>query len=274
MVRGRHAASDASGDVTRRVQVEVLVTVRVRAGDRIDLFLTTAFQPLALGEDSLSVVPGDQQIRPRSEDQVLIAIPVEVHDHDARSVVEKVHACLARGVAHRPVGLVVQQAIGHTGLMTDIDVLETVAVEVSDRHAVHAQVDIGETGRSIVPLFVLDAPHVHVALEVRLTLQYRGRPFLERTGVEGHLFEAVRLQRLEQHRLLLGIDTPDAGPVRIDLLATAPELARDAQRQGAFVALWLELENARHPHVDARLDATRERAAKRAERFDPRVAPE
>ena len=86
----------------------------------------------------LAVVLRQHDRRPDCHQQILIAIVVRVGEQHALGVVEPGHPGLFTDVPNRSVRLLDEQEIGQAGAHRDVEVLETVAVEIADRDSLVA----------------------------------------------------------------------------------------------------------------------------------------
>ncbi len=89
-------------------------------------------------EVALAVVQEQQGARAREEDEVLVAVVVDVHEERLGCAVEDGEARRLCHVLERAVPLVAEEAVGQALGLGDVDVVPAVAVEVAHGHAVMA----------------------------------------------------------------------------------------------------------------------------------------
>jgi hypothetical protein len=139
VVRHRSAADHAAGDVAAGVEVDVAVVVDVGGAHAGDLGRVRPLQRDALAQAAAAVVPVDEDVALHAEREVLVAVAVEVREQDRAGVVEQRDARRERHVAHAAVLLAQEEPVGLAARLAEVDVLETVPVDVAERDAVHAE---------------------------------------------------------------------------------------------------------------------------------------
>ena len=85
-----------------------------------------------------AVVDEQQRAGRGRHDQILIAVVVDVDEERLRRVVEDADARLVRDVLERRVAAISVEAIGQSGRLRDVQIVESVAVRVADRDALMA----------------------------------------------------------------------------------------------------------------------------------------
>ena len=117
----------------------------------------------------------DEQDRPgaRQQDQVLIAVVVDVGEERLRRAIEDGDTGRFGDVLERAVSGVPEQAVGQTVGLRHVEVVEAVAVDVADRHAMMAHA-AGSEDRVEMRRPVVEAGH-ELADERRVTPQRDAR---------------------------------------------------------------------------------------------------
>ncbi len=164
MVGRRDADLAARQRVARTKQVQIAVAVGVARADRVDRLVVGSWKHGRLaGKQALAVVPEhDDRVRsPNGEVEVVVA--VEVGEQRAAGRVEHVDAGLRCTVDDGSVRLVQQQPVREAADLRHVDVLESVAVHVAERHPEDAGAE-----QDLAPV---DLARVVLAAEQELALE-------------------------------------------------------------------------------------------------------
>ena len=87
---------------------------------------------------SNSIVLENDQVGGSRQGDILVAIIVEIHEKRCMRVLHPIHAGLLRDVAQGAVGLLDEEQIWHSALLTDVDILQAVTVDIAQRNALMA----------------------------------------------------------------------------------------------------------------------------------------
>ena len=99
----------------------------------------------------------------RRHDEILIAVVVDVGKERLRRVVEDADARLVRDVLEGRVAAVAVQAIGQSGRLSDVQIVEAISVHIADRDALMA-VRVARQDR-------VERRHPRVEIDIELTAE-------------------------------------------------------------------------------------------------------
>ena len=85
-----------------------------------------------------AVVDEQQRVGRGRHDEILIAVVVDVDKERLRRVIEDADARLVRDVLERRVAAISVEAIGQSGRLSDVQIVESISVRISDRDALMA----------------------------------------------------------------------------------------------------------------------------------------
>ena len=80
----------------------------------------------------MAVVLHQDQVDIQHARQVLVSVVVEIDQQRAARAIKPVDTCRASLVTHRAVGLLNQQPVGHATRLAKVDIVQPVAVDVTD----------------------------------------------------------------------------------------------------------------------------------------------
>ena len=145
VVRCRRACLVLAGaekiGVDAHIQIEKAVPVVVRHRDRRQHTLERPREPEGVlngREMPFAVVDEQKQVGRRRHDEVLIAIVIDIGKQRLGRVIEDAHARLVGDVLEGRVAAIPVEAIGQSGRLSDVQIVESVSVRVSDRDALMA----------------------------------------------------------------------------------------------------------------------------------------
>jgi hypothetical protein len=86
----------------------------------------------------LAIVEEQQRVGRGRHDEILIAVVVDVDKQRLRRVIEDADARLVRDVLERRVAAIAVEAIGQSGRLSDVQIVESISVRIADRDALMA----------------------------------------------------------------------------------------------------------------------------------------
>ena len=160
--------------VDAQIQIDKTVPVVVRHRDRRQHALKRPRESEGVRngrEMSFAVVDEQQRVGRRRHHQILIAVVVDVDKERLRRVIEDADARCVGDVLERRVAAIAVEAIGQSGRLSDVQIVESISVRIADRDALMAvrvaRQDRVERGHPRVEIDVELAPERVVATERR-----------------------------------------------------------------------------------------------------------
>ena len=95
---------------------------------------------------TLPVVDEQQRTSAREQDEILITVVVDVREERLRRAVEHRETCRLGHVLERAVTRIPEQPVGQTVRLRNVEVIQTVTVEIADRHSMVAHAARREHG--------------------------------------------------------------------------------------------------------------------------------